>query len=94
MLLVLPTEIISSSRGLVYSNYKYTHSVNILVVECLYVDVGANGRHTDGRIWGNSSIAKLLDDDKLGAPKPQKIPGRDRVVPCVLLEDDGFDLKT
>ena len=99
MLLVLPTEIISSSRGLVYSNYKYTHSVNILVVagpnyECLYVDVGANGRHTDGRIWGNSSIAKLLDDDKFGAPKPQKIPGSDRVIPCVLLEDDGFDLKT
>ena len=28
---------------------------------------------SDGRIWGNSCIAKLLDDDKLGVPKPQKI---------------------
>ena len=85
--------------SLVYSNYKYTDSVNILVVagpnyECLYADVGANGRYSDGRIWGNSSIAKLLDDDKLVVPKPQKIPDSDRVVPCVLLEGDGFGLKT
>ena len=62
--------------------------------ECLYADVGANGRCSDGGIWGNSSIAKLLDDDKFGVPKPQKIPGSDRVAPFVLLWDDPFGLKT
>ena len=62
--------------------------------EWLYAYVGANGRCSDGGIWGNSSIVKLLDDDKLGVPKPQKIPGSDRVGPFVLLGDDAFGLKT
>ena len=60
--------------------------------ECLYADVGANGKCRDGRIWGNSSIAKLLDDAKIGVPKPQKIPGSDRAVPFVLLGHDLFGL--
>ena len=61
--------------------------------ESLYAAVGANGRCSDEEIWGNSSIAKLLDDDKLGVRKPQKIPGSDRVAPFVLLGDDAFGLK-
>ena len=36
----------------------------------------------------------MLDDGKLGIPKPQKIPGSDRVAPFVLLENDAFGLKT
>ena len=55
--------------------------------ECLYADVGANGRCSDGGIWGNSTIAKLLDDGKLGVPKHQKIPASDRW-------DDAFGFKT
>ena len=53
--------------------------------ECLYADVGANGWYSDGGIWGNGSIAKLLDKDKLGVPKPQNISDSDR---------DAFGLKT
>ena len=42
--------------GSFYYNYKHTHSVVLLAVagpnyECLYADVGANGRCTDGGIW-------------------------------------------
>ena len=78
--------------GSFYYNYKHTHSVVLLAVagpnyECLYADVGANGRCSDGGIWGTSSIAKLLDE-------PQKIPGSDRVARFVLLGDDAFCLKT
>ena len=81
-----------------YYNYKHTHAVVPLAVagpnyECFSADVGANERCSDGGIWGNNSIAKLLDDDKLGFPKPQKIPGSDRVAPFVLLGDDTFGLK-
>ena len=36
----------------------------------------------------------MLDDDKLVIPKPQKIPGSDRVAPFALLGDDAFGLKT
>ena len=35
-----------------------------------------------------------MDDDKLVIPKPQKIPGSDRVAPFALLGDDAFGLKT
>ena len=81
-----------------YYNCKHTHSVVLLVVagpnyECLYAVVGANGRCSDGRIWVNSSIAKLLNDDKLGVPKPQKIPGSDKVALFGLLGDYAFGLK-
>ena len=81
-----------ASGGSFYYNYKHTHFVALLAVagpnfECLYADVGANGRCSDGGIWGNSSIAKLLDDGKLGVPKHQKIPASDRW-------DDAFGFKT
>ena len=84
--------------GSFYYNYKHTHSVVLLAVacpnyECLYADVGANGRYSDGGIWRNSSIANFLDDDKLGVPKLQKVPVSDRVSPFVLLGDDAFGLK-
>ena len=61
--------------------------------ECLYADVGANGRWSNGGIWGNSSIAKLLDDDKLGVPGPRKLLDSDKTTPLVLLGDDAFTLK-
>ena len=48
--------------GSFYYSYKHVYSVVFLAVagpnyECLYVDFGANGRCSDGGIWGNSSIA-------------------------------------
>ena len=69
----------TAGGGLFYYNYKHTHSAVLLAVagpkyNCLYADVGANGSCGDRGIWRNSSIAKLLSDDKLGVPKPQKIP--------------------
>ena len=59
--------------GSFYYNYKHTHSLVLLAVagpsyKCLYADVEANGRCSDEVTWGNSSIAKLLNDDKFGVP--------------------------
>ena len=69
-----------------YYNYKHTDPIVLLAIagpnyESLYANVGANGRCSNGRIWGNSSIAKLLDDNKFGVPKPQKTTGSDREAP-------------
>ena len=84
--------------GSFYYNYKHMHSVVLMTVagpnyECLYADVGANGRCSDGGIRGNSSIAKLLDDDKICVPEPRKLTDSDRSTPFVLLGDDAFALK-
>ena len=59
--------------GSIYYNYKHTHSVVLMAIagpnyECFYAAVGANGRCSDGGIWGNNNIAKLLDEGKLGIP--------------------------
>ena len=68
-LLVLLTESISTSKNLlvVVCLTIITNTHILLAVagpnyECFYADVGANGRSSHGRIWRNSSIAKLLDD--------------------------------
>ena len=85
-----------------YYNYKHTHSVVLLALagpnyECLHADIGANGECSNGGIWGNCSIAKFLDDDKLGVSKPQKNSSSilcDGVAPFVLLGNDAFGHKT
>ena len=40
---------------------------------CNYADVGANRRCSDGGIWGNSNIAKLLDEGKPGIPRHKSL---------------------
>ena len=59
--------------GSFYYNYKHPHfglllGVASLNYECLYGDVGVNGRCSNGGKWRNSNITKVLDDDKLGVP--------------------------
>ena len=44
------------NSGSKFSNYKNTHSVDLLAVagphyNCIYADVGTNGRISDGRVW-------------------------------------------
>ena len=46
--------------GFFYYNYKHTHSIILMAIagpeyECLYVDVGSNGRVNDSGIWKKSS---------------------------------------
>ena len=45
-----------SELGSHYFNYKHTHSIVLLAVagpdyECLYADIGTNGRVSDGGVW-------------------------------------------
>ena len=59
--------------GSFYYNYKHTHSIVLMAVaehdyECIYADVGANGRCSDGRIWSNSNLSKQLKENSLGIP--------------------------
>ena len=47
--------------GSFYYNYKHTHSIILMAIagpeyECLYADVGSNGRVNDSGIWNKTSL--------------------------------------
>ena len=47
--------------GSFYYNYKHTHSIILMAIagpeyECLYADVGSNGRVNDSVIWNKTSL--------------------------------------
>lgn len=58
-----------------------------------YIDVGVNGRHSDGGVFKNCSFAKALNQNSLNIPSPQPLPGRITPVPYVLVGDDAFAMQ-
>ena len=52
--------------GSTFYNYTHTHSVVLLAVvgpnyECIYADVGTNGRVSNGGVWNKCSLAKKIE---------------------------------
>ena len=58
----------------------------------IYVDVGCNGRISDGGVYRNSSLRAALENIKLGIPPPRYVRGS--ALPYVIVADDAFPLKT
>lgn len=84
-------------EGSKYYNYKGTHSEVLMTVtdakyRFIYIDVGANGRISDGGVFKNTSFAKALSENKLPLPAPVPLPGRDEPIPFFLVADDAFAL--
>lgn len=59
----------------------------------LYIDVGCNGRVSDGGVFGNCSFQRALDNNELNLPIPKPLPGRQVEVPFVLVADDAFRMQ-
>ena len=82
-----------------YHDYKGNESIIALVVsgpdyDCLYADIGTNGRNPDGHAWARCNLKEALDDptNPLRIPPPQPLPGRTVPVPFVLTGDEAFGL--
>ena len=58
----------------------------------MLVDIGDSGRHSDGGVFSNSNIGKLLDRNALNVPSSCRLPGSEVVAPSVLVGDDAFPL--
>ena len=87
------------NSGSHYKNYKGTDSIILLVIigpeyEFLYVDVGVNGRNTDGGIWSKCALKNALEQNTLNVPTPTILPGRNVSVPYACTGDDAFPLST
>ena len=81
-----------------YFNYKKWHSVVLIAVagpnyECLYADVGTNGRVSDGGVWSKCNLLQSLENGTMGVPQGRPLPFGKDPVPYVLLGDDAFALR-
>jgi hypothetical protein len=85
------------SAGSIYYNYKNEHSIVLLALvsydyKFLYVDVGTNGRVSDGGVYQQNSLATAVGQNRLKFPEDKCLPGRNKPVPHVIVADAAFPL--
>lgn len=86
------------NTGSKFINYKGFFSIVLFAVvdanyNFTYINVGCQGRISDGGVFANTTIKQLLDEQKLNLPDEMNLPGRNKLVPYVFLADDAFPLK-
>lgn len=87
-----------ANSGSIFFNYKGTHSIVLMAVadaeyKFTYIDVGCNGRISDGGVFNKCTFAAAMDENQLHFPNPSPLPGRTKPVPFVLVADDAFAMK-
>lgn len=58
-----------------------------------YINIGFNGRISDGGVFNRCSLSKQLEDGTLKIPPPRPLPGRHKQVPFVIVADDAFAMR-
>lgn len=58
-----------------------------------FVDIGCQGRISDGGVFGNTILSKKLDKQELKLPPCSPLNGREKPVPYVFVADAAFPLK-
>lgn len=84
--------------GSYYFNYKGTNSIVLMAVvdaDLLfrYVDVGTNGRISDGGVWNKCTLCMKVAQNSLNFPDPEPLPMMNKPIPYVLVADDAFGMK-
>lgn len=87
------------NTGSYYFNYKHYFSLVLLALvdadyKFIYIDVGCNGRVSDGGVFKNSSLYKAFETGSLSIPQPKPLPGGSVSVPFMIVADDAFPLRT
>ncbi|XP_049769174.1 uncharacterized protein LOC126106822 [Schistocerca cancellata] len=85
--------------GSCYYNYKHCHSVVLLALvdtsyKLLYMDVGCNGRVSDGGVFSTCFLSSALEQGHLDIPLPKPLPGREKDTPFVIIADDAFPMRS
>lgn len=83
--------------GTLYFNYKGFCSVVLLAVvdanyKFLVIDVGAQGKNSDGGIFSHSVFGKRFHARRLDFPPDKPLPGTQEPLPHVLVGDEAFPL--
>lgn len=74
-----------------------THSIVLMGIadakyRFTYIDVGANGRISDGGVFNRTTFSKSLTEGTLNLPEPCPLPARNEPIPYFLVGDDAFAL--
>ncbi|XP_068907626.1 putative nuclease HARBI1 [Tenebrio molitor] len=85
--------------GSLYYNYKGFHSIVLMALvdadyNFLYVDVGCNGRISDGGVFSNSTLCTAIQKNTLNFPQATTFPQSAKSAPFVIVADDAFRLST
>ncbi len=59
----------------------------------LYVNVGCNGRISDGGVFGGCSLQNAIENRTVNIPAPAPLPGSDQLAPYCIVADEAFPLK-
>lgn len=86
-----------ANSGSYYYNYKGTFSIVLMAIvnanyQFIMIDVGANGRVSDGGVLKNTLFWKKICENQLNIPDPRKLPGTDKKYPYVFIGDEAFQL--
>ncbi|XP_054709131.1 uncharacterized protein LOC129218835 [Uloborus diversus] len=85
------------NSGSAYWNYKHFYSIVLMALVdanlmFVYVDVGTNGRVSNGGVWDKSKLNAAMEAGELFIPKAQPLPNSNVLVPQVIVADDAFPL--
>ena len=86
-----------AGSGSLYYNYKHWHSIVLMAIAAadysfILVDIGDNGRHSDGGVFQNSKLGIGLLSNSLQLPEPCCISNRMSTFPFVFVGDEAFPL--
>lgn len=85
--------------GLLFFNYKGFYSIVLMALvnsrkEFIMVDVGINGRVSDGGVLFYSKFGEQLEKNNLMLPESAPLPNTDEKFPYVFVADEAFALRT
>lgn len=57
-----------------------------------YIDIGCQGRISDGGVFRNTSLYEKLEQNELNIPKDEPLPSKTEMMPYVFIGDGAFSL--
>lgn len=85
------------NSGSDFFNYKSHFSIVLMAAvdanyNFIFVDVGSQGRISDGGVFKHTNLYKKLKENSLELPPPKELPGRQIKVPYFFAADSAFSL--
>ena len=81
----------SSTGSEDYGTFSRSTDEKLVINKCWpYIDVGCNGRVSDGGVFRYSALNSALERNTLNIPQPKPLPGESQPLPYMLVADDAF----